>query len=234
MEVSELISLIKSANNLVFLTGAGVSTHSGIPDYRSKTGIYNNMQNEEILSVDNLHNHPEILRDFVLRNMYFPDAKPNIVHQVIADLSNRKGFLITQNIDGLDKLAGNNHVIEFHKNIQFAYCSVCGKHVSMDFYKNHLTHEEDGGLYRPNFTLYGEGIEPGNIENSVSEISSADLIIVAGTSLKVYPFAGLIQYKKASTPVVIINNELPQNLNNSIHFIQGDVVDVFKEIKKAY
>lgn len=124
-DLTELQQDLDNAKHVVFLTGAGVSTHSGIPDYRSKNGIYNGVQEspETILSESTLYNRPEFFYHFVMDNMYFPDAKPNLIHEKIAQICNKKGDLITQNIDRLDTKAGNEHVTEFHGNLYNIYCT---------------------------------------------------------------------------------------------------------------
>lgn len=127
-DLTELQQDLDNAEHVVFLTGAGVSTHSGIPDYRSKNGIYNGVQEspETILSESTPYNRPEFFYHFVMDNMYFPDAKPNLIHEKIAQICNKKGDLITQNIDKLDTKAGNEHVTEFHGNLYNIYCTTRG------------------------------------------------------------------------------------------------------------
>ena len=133
-KLAEFKADLKKAKHPVFLTGAGVSTHSGIPDYRSKTGIYNGVSEppEVILSEETLYDRPQLFYDFVMQNMYFPDAKPNLIHEKIAAICNEKGALITQNIDTLDRQAGNQHVTEFHGNLYDIYCSKCKQKVSYE------------------------------------------------------------------------------------------------------
>lgn len=130
--IQDLKSALKQAQHIVFLTGAGVSTHSNIPDYRSKSGIYHGTElpPEIILSEDTLYHQPNLFYQFVMNNMYFPKAQPNFIHQKIAEICNKKGTLITQNIDGLDSKAGNKHVIEFHGNLYNIYCTKCLKKLS--------------------------------------------------------------------------------------------------------
>lgn len=221
---------INNAKNIVFLTGAGVSTASGIPDYRSKTGIYHDQDRPEyLLSHTNLMTDPQSLYDFAMENMYYPDAKPNIIHQKIADLSNQKGFLITQNVDGLDKKAGNQNVIEFHGNLYDLYCMKDGQKVSFADYQKSMYHEPDHGLIRPEITLYEEQIDPNKLAHSIQLIENADLLVVIGTSFKVYPFAQLLSYKNPSTPVWIINKEEISNDDN-YHELIGDAIEVFEQI----
>lgn len=229
-KIKELKQDIQKANHITFLTGAGVSTHSGIPDYRSKGGIYNGIEEkpETILSENTLFNRPKLFYDFVMNNMYFPQAKPNLIHQKIAKICNEKGELITQNIDQLDKKAGNEHVIEFHGNLYNIYCTKCKKPVSYKEYSQNYIHKNCGGIIRPGIVLYGEGINPNNLTNSINAMKNSDLVIIAGTSFIVYPFAQLLAYRKPFSKVWVINKtEIPaQNVNSII----GDAIDIFPNL----
>ncbi|RVU71066.1 MULTISPECIES: NAD-dependent protein deacylase [Lactobacillus] len=234
MDNSEKIAAFKqdlaAAKNVVFLTGAGVSTHSGIPDYRSKSGIYNGVSEspETILSESTLYNRPKFFYDFVMNNMYFPDAKPNLIHEKIAEICNKKGTLITQNIDRLDSKAGNQHVVEFHGNLYNIYCTKCHKPVSYKEYAASYLHKDCGGIIRPGIVLYGEAINPQNLANSVDAINQADLVVIVGTSFVVYPFAQLLAYRKKNAKVWAINKtEIPAA---GIDAIIGDALDVFAKI----
>ena len=220
---------LSAARHPVFLTGAGVSTHSGIPDYRSKTGIYNGVSElpETILSEDTLFNRPELFYSFVMQNMYFPEAKPNLIHEKIAAICNEKGYLVTQNIDTLDAKAGNRHVTEFHGNLYDIYCSKCHKQLTYEDYAKGYRHE-CGGIIRPGIVLYGEGINPDNISNSVNHIANSDMVIIVGTSFVVYPFAGLLNYAPASAKLWALNlTEIPAA---GIKQLTGDALDVFKQL----
>lgn len=234
MENSEKIAALKTdiqdAKKVVFLTGAGVSTHSGIPDYRSKSGIYNGVSEspETILSDDTLYNRPKFFYDFVMNNMYFPEAKPNLIHEKIATICNEKGELITQNIDRLDKKAGNQHVTEFHGNLYDIYCTKCHQAVSYDEYAKSYLHQNCGGIIRPGIVLYGEAINPENLNRSVRAMQSADLVIIVGTSFVVYPFAQLLAYRKSNSKVWVINKTMVPV--SGIKAIIGDALDVFKKL----
>lgn len=230
--VEKLALKIKNANKIVFLTGAGVSTHSGIPDYRSKTGLYaNNAEPEYLLSHDNLQNYPADFYDFVMTKMYYPQAQPNLIHQEIATICHKKGELITQNVDGLDRKAGNQHVIEFHGNLYDLYCQKCGTTISYQEYARDFHHVQDDGIIRPRIVLYGESIPESNLVKSVNAISQADLIIVVGTSFRVYPFAQLLQYRQADVEVFAINQE--QLTSPEIKMIQMDALVVFRKLKEV-
>lgn len=230
---SKIIALkndINEAKHVVFLTGAGVSTHSGIPDYRSKSGIYNGVSEspETILSEDTLFNRPKFFYDFVMNNMYFPNAKPNLIHQKIAQICNEKGSLITQNIDRLDTKAGNKHVTEFHGNLYNIYCTKCHQPVSYEEYSQSYIHKGCGGIIRPGIVLYGEAINPENLSRSVSAMEQSDLVIISGTSFVVYPFAQLLSYRKPNAKIWVVNKtEIPANGINSII---SDAIDVFVKL----
>lgn len=229
-KISALKEDIDKAKNVVFLTGAGVSTHSGIPDYRSKSGIYNGVSEspETILSKDTLFNRPKFFYDFVMNNMYFPKASPNTVHDKIAEISNKKGTLITQNIDRLDSRAGNKHVIEFHGNLYNIYCTKCHQPVTYEEYAKSYLHKDCGGIIRPGIVLYGEAINPETLNKSVAAMQKADLVIIVGTSFVVYPFAQLLAYRKEDSKVWAVNKTaIPASGVNSII---DDAINVFEKL----
>jgi NAD-dependent protein deacetylases, SIR2 family len=150
-QIAALQADLNAAHHITYLTGAGVSTPSHIPDYRSKNGIYNGISEspEQILSEETLFHQPAKFHHFVMGNMYFSDAKPNIIHQKIAASCNKNGTLITQNVDGLDKKAGNKHVIEFHGDLYNIYCTKCHEKISYDNYKNHIFMKKIRELFVP-------------------------------------------------------------------------------------
>ncbi|MCX8736401.1 NAD-dependent protein deacylase [Lactobacillus sp. B4026] len=229
-QLTELKADINAAKHITFLTGAGVSTHSGIPDYRSKNGIYDGVSEspETILSADTLYNRPEFFYRFVMDNMYFPEAKPNKIHQKIAEICNQKGELITQNVDGLDKKAGNKHVTEFHGSLYEIYCTKCHKSVTYAEYADSFCHKECGGIIRPGIVLYGEAINGDRLAQAVNAMQSSDLVIISGTSFVVYPFAQLLTYRQAGAKVWAINKTaIPAN---DISAIIGDALDVFSAL----
>lgn len=232
--MSQLNDLIQNANKVVFLTGAGVSTASGIPDYRSKHGIYSNGKSPEyLLSHDCLVNEPEVFHDFVVKNLYFPNAKPNIIHQKMAALANQQGAqVITQNVDGLYRKAGidPHRLVEFHGNIYDVYCQKCGQKVDWHEFINDIHHQNCGGILRSQVVLYGEQIDPQNLEHSIEAIQNADLIVIVGTSFIVYPFAGLLQYRQATAKVVAVNN-VPINIPTDGIMITNDAVKEFAKVQ---
>lgn len=229
--MQNLIDLINKANNIVFLTGAGVSTPSGIPDYRSLQGVYTtNETSEYLLSHNCLINEPVKFYEFV-KKLYHPSAKPNIIHQTMAALEKDHNItIITQNIDQLHKKAGSTNVIEFHGNLYDLYCLKCHEKIKVEDYLTSQYHE-DGGLIRPNVVLYGEMLDENNINWSIEALNKADLVIVVGTSLKVYPFASLVTYANKKADIVFINKEDVSN-NSANYKIIGDAKDVFEHINK--
>lgn len=232
MDYIKYQKLINETDNIVFLTGAGVSTLSGIPDYRSKNGIYNKSvleRPEYLLSKTAFINDPDKQYLFIKENMLFPDAKPNIIHQKIASLSKQKNVkLITQNVDGLDKKAKikAENIIEFHGNIFDIYCPLDNQKAELsDYLKSNK--RPDGKLLRPKITFYEE--VPYNVEKSVHWIKEADLIVIVGTSFQVYPFASLIEYASEKCKIVSINNEFI-NTNQEIDQIIMDAGEFFKGV----
>lgn len=226
----DLKKAIQDAKYVTFLTGAGVSTPSGIPDYRSKNGLYSGHERPEyLLSHENLHDHPESFYDFVKANMYFPEAKPNIIHQKMAEITNEKGTIVTQNVDRLHTKAGAKNVVEFHGNLYDIYCQTCGERVDYREYLQDFHHEKDHGILRPNIVLYQEGIPQKALEGAVKAIESADLIVVVGTSFQVYPFASLINYRQRDAQLVAVNKEMLK-FNFPVTMIQGDAQDVFAQL----
>ena len=224
-----------NAKNIVFLTGAGISTPSGIPDYRSKGGLYTNDKSnkpaEYYLSHDCLVNEPEVFYEYVKKNMYYPDAKPNVIHEKQAELTRQnRASIITQNVDNLYEKADAKNLNEFHGNLYHIYCQKCGKHVDYHEYMKSMYHKNCGGILRPNIVLYGEGINTQTVENSVRLMSQSDLIVIVGTSMRVYPFAGLLDYRNPNADVIAINQE-------ALHFdfpftmVKEDAVDFFDKLK---
>ncbi|USS87065.1 NAD-dependent protein deacylase [Fructilactobacillus cliffordii] len=203
---------VDQAQRIVFLTGAGVSTPSGIPDYRSKTGLYTNghtnRPTEYYLSHDCLVDEPKVFYQFVMKNLYYPDAQPNVIQKKQAAFTNaNRAEIVTQNIDNLYEQAGATHLHEFHGNLYRIYCQKCGMEVDYPTYAHSMYHELDGGILRPDVVLYGEGIDQEVAQTSVNAVHNADLILIVGTSMRVYPFAGLLDYRQPHVPVVVINQE---------------------------
>ncbi|SCB81672.1 NAD-dependent protein deacylase [Weissella bombi] len=225
----EIQQLFDDAKSIVFLTGAGVSTASGIPDYRSKGGIYDgvSLPPEYLLSTDALAKEPDKMYQFMKDNMYFLDAKPNIIHQKMADLTyENRARIITQNVDGLHLEAGAKNVIEFHGSLYNIYAPVDGVKSDVTSYLK-SQYREDGALLRPAITLYGE--IPFRVDEAAKWVMQADLVVIVGTSFVVYPFAGLLQYAQSTASILAVNlEEIPAPAN--VEQVVGDAREFFEEL----
>lgn len=212
-KIEQFKELVLQSNNIVFFGGAGVSTESGIPDFRSKDGLYNQQYKyppEEILSHTFFMNNTEEFYKFYKAKMNSLKYEPNITHLKLANLEN-KGKLtavITQNIDGLHQKAGSKNVYELHGSVLRNYCMDCGK-----FYDAEYVFESEGipkcscgGIIKPDVVLYEEGLNQQTIANSIDAIQNAELMIVGGTSLTVYPASGLINYFRGKN-LVLVNRD---------------------------
>ena len=197
--MTKLSEAVDQAQHIVFLTGAGVSTASGIPDFRSANGLYSEGDNPEyLLSQACLANEPQKFYDYVKDNLYYPKAQPNVIHQKMAALVNRgQALIITQNIDGLDLKAGANPqgVVEFHGDLYQVYCQKCGQTVPWQDYLEGMHHQDCGGILRPDIVLYGEGIKQEVLEKSVLAVSHADLIVDLAGSLSFCRPVGILAAK---------------------------------------
>lgn len=224
--------LFDDAQRIVFLTGAGVSTASGIPDFRSANGLYTKDRNAEYyLSHRYFESDPEGFYKFCKDNLYFPDTKPNVIHRKQAALTQQdRTIVITQNIDNLYEEAGTKHLIDFHGNLFNVYCEKCHEKVPVEDYLKSRIHQKDGGSLRPDIVLYDERINQENIVNSVQAMQQTDLIVIVGTSMKVYPFAGLLDYRNPAAKVLAVNQEA-LNLPCDFEMIQTDASKFFDELK---
>lgn len=214
MCIEKLQNILAESKNIVFFGGAGVSTESNIPDFRSEDGIYNTIKKfgyppEVMLSHSFFIKRPEEFFKFYKNNMIFADAKPNIAHIALVELEKR-GVLkavITQNIDGLHQLAGSVNVLELHGSVLRNYCTVCGKKFDLSYVMNSPGTvprcDECESIVRPDVVLYEEALDSDILYKSIEYIMKADTLIVGGTSLAVYPAAGLIDYYNGSRLVLI-------------------------------
>lgn len=229
---AQIQQLFDNAKQIVFLTGAGVSTASGIPDFRSANGLYTQDKNAEYyLSHRYFSSDPEGFYEFCKKDLYFPDAKPNVIHKKQAALTNQdRATVITQNIDNLYEEAGATHLIDFHGNLYHVYCEKCGETVPVADYLKSRLHAKDGGSLRPDIVLYDEGIKQDDIMNSVRAMQSADLVVIVGTSMKVYPFAGLLEYRNPNAQVLAINQQ-KLNLPCEFTMVQTDATKFFDELQ---
>ena len=214
--IEQLRQWIEESGNIVFFGGAGVSTESGIPDFRSTDGLYHQQYDyppETILSHTFYKSNPEEFWRFYRDKMLYLDAKPNAAHLKLAQLE-RAGKLravITQNIDGLHQKAGSRNVLELHGSVHRNYCERCGKFYSAEDIQ-HTTGVPRcacGGPIKPDVVLYEEGLDQDTLERAVAAIRHAEVLIIGGTSLVVYPAAGLVRYYRGDKLVVINKTELP-------------------------
>ncbi|EBB6231093.1 NAD-dependent protein deacylase [Listeria innocua] len=229
--MNNLKEAIKQAEHIVFLTGAGVSVPSGIPDYRSKNGLYAGMSSPEyMLSHTCLVREPEKFYQFVTENMYYPDAVPNTIHRKMAEIEAEKNVtVITQNIDGLHEKAGSKKVVNFHGSLYHCYCQKCGRSVSASDYLQSDIHADCGGVVRPDVVLYEEAISASAIDQSLAAIREADLIVIVGTSFRVSPFCNLTDYRNKKARIFAVNKERI-SLPYPFEMIENDAVKVFAEI----
>ena len=235
-KIQQFKQLVNDSNNIVFFGGAGVSTESGIPDFRSKDGLYNQKYDyppEEILSHTFFINYTDEFFKFYKDKMNSLKYKPNITHIKLAELE-KKGKLkaiITQNIDGLHQKAGAKNVFELHGSVLRNYCIKCHKFYDAEyvFNSNGIPRCTCGGIIKPDVVLYEEGLNEETLNKSIIAINKADLLIVAGTSLTVYPASGLIDYFKGKN-LVLINRDVTPFDNRADLVIHEALGKVFKEI----
>lgn len=238
-EIAKLKEIIDESNNIVFFGGAGVSTESNIPDFRSENGIYNAVNQygyppETMLSHGFFVSHPDIFFDYLRKNLIYSDAKPNNAHIGLARLE-KEGKLkavVTQNIDNLHQMAGSKNVYELHGTLYRNYCIKCNKAFDIGYIMNSEgipRCDKCGGTIRPDIVLYGEGLDDTTIYNAVTAIQKADVLIVGGTSLNVYPAAGLIDYYRGNK-LVLINKSTTSYDRKANLIIRDSIGEVFKEI----
>lgn len=238
MDTEKLKKYISNSRNIVFFGGAGVSTESNIPDFRSENGIYHTISKygrspEDIISHSFFMSHTEEFFDFYINNMIFSAAKPNKAHLALAELE-RKGVLkavVTQNIDGLHQSAGSKNVLELHGSVHRNYCMNCGEKFNLEYILNCREAvprcNKCDGIVRPEVTLYEESLDTNVLNTAIAYIKEADILIVGGTSLAVYPAASLIDYYKGNKLVLINKSTTPydQRANLIINESIGKVLD---------
>lgn len=238
---NEIIEKFKSAvsesNYIVFFGGAGVSTESGIPDFRSTDGLYNQKYKyppETMVSHTFYVQRTEEFFEFYKDKMLFPEAEPNAAHKKLAELE-KEGKLkaiVTQNIDGLHQKAGSKEVLELHGSVHRNYCTKCHKFFDLDYVIKSdgvPKCDECGGIIKPDVVLYEEGLDSSVIARTIDHISHADMLIIGGTSLVVYPAAGLIDFFKGKYLVVINMAPTPRDKNADI-LINGKIGEVFSKL----
>lgn len=219
---------VKESNRIVFFGGAGVSTESGIPDFRSTDGLYSQKFDyppEQIISHSFYQHNPSYFFNFYREKMLPLGFEPNITHKKLAQWEAEGKLLavVTQNIDGLHHKAGSQKVYELHGSVLRNYCVRCGKFHTAEFVKAHpdVPHCDCGGIVKPDVVLYEESLDSSTIEGAVSAISRADLLIIAGTSLTVYPAAGLVNYYSGNRMVLINRDVTPFDSQADLIFHQS-------------
>ena len=235
-KLEQLRSWVNESQRIVFFGGAGVSTESGIPDFRSVDGLYNQKFDyppETIISHTFYERKPDYFFRFYREKMLPLDFEPNITHQVLArwEEAGKLSAVITQNIDGLHQKAGSKTVYELHGSVLRNHCTACGKFHSAEFIKEStgIPRCSCGGIVKPDVVLYEEGLDQYVIEASVREIYNADMLIVAGTSLTVYPAAGLINYYRGKKLVLINRDETPYDSRADL-VIHNSLGNVFSKL----
>jgi NAD-dependent deacetylase len=242
-EIEKLTQILRNSNNIVFFGGAGVSTESNIPDFRSANGLFNARLNmtlspEQLVSHTYFTRFPEEFFNFYKAKLIYPEAKPNGAHIALANLEEmgKLKAIVTQNIDGLHQAAGSKNVFELHGSIHRNYCIKCNDNYDMDFILNSKgipTCPKCSGTVRPDVVLYEEGLDENVLQGAIDAISKADTLIIGGTSLVVYPAANLINYFKGKNLVLInksstsadskadlvIHDSIGKILNNAVNNI---------------
>lgn len=231
--IDKLVQILKDSTNIVFFGGAGVSTASNIPDFRSSNGLFNEKLNitftpEQLVSHSFYIKYPKEFFNFYKSKLIYPDAKPNNAHIALAkleDMGNLKA-IVTQNIDGLHQIAGSKNVFELHGSVHRNYCVKCREFYDASFIINSKdvpTCEKCGGTVKPDVVLYEEGLDDSIVNGSIDAISKADTLIIGGTSLVVYPAAGLINYFKGKNLILI--NKSSTSADNKADLVINDNID---------
>lgn len=235
-KINQLSDMIDESQNIVFFGGAGVSTESGIPDFRSVDGLYSQKYKyppETILSGSFLRENPDEFYEFYREKLVLGDVKPNAAHHYLARLEaeGKLKAVITQNIDGLHQLAGSKNVYELHGTIHRMYCSKCYKPANEAIINkcSGVPRCSCGGVIRPDVVLYEESLDQGVIAGAVKAISSCDMLIIGGTSLVVYPAAGLINYYHGSRLVLINRDPTPADSRANL-VLHGKIGDIFSKL----
>ena len=238
-KIKKLSEIIKNSNNIVFFGGAGVSTESGIPDFRSANGLWSeklkiNLTPEQLVSHTMFIKYPEEFFKFYKEKLIYPNAKPNAAHIALAKLEKmgKLKAIVTQNIDGLHQLAGSKNVYELHGSVLRNYCMNCHAFYDEKFIlesKGIPTCTKCGGIVKPDVVLYEEGLDNDVINGAVRAISQADTLIIGGTSLVVYPAAGLIDYFRGKN-LVLINKSSTSADNRADLVINDSIGKVLEEV----
>lgn len=235
-KIEEFGELVEQSHNIVFFGGAGVSTESGIPDFRSVDGLYNQRYKyppETILSHDFFMRKTAEFYEFYREKMLCLEAQPNKAHEKLAQLEacGRLKAVITQNIDSLHQKAGSENVLELHGSVHRNYCMKCSKFYTAEFIKNtvDIPRCECGGIIKPDVVLYQEALDDETVKKSIEYISKAEVLIIGGTSLGVYPAAGLIDYYKGNKLILINRDSTPRDDKARI-VINDKIGEVFEKL----
>jgi len=231
-KILTLRDIINASNNIVFFGGAGVSTESNIPDFRSANGLYSEQTGkeytpEEMLSHDFFMSHTEEFFDYYKNKLIYKDAQPNYAHLALAKLEQmgKLKAVITQNIDGLHQKAGSKEVLELHGSVYRNYCMDCNKFFTLDYILEAAgvpKCDQCGGIVKPDVVLYGESLDMNLLNKAIWYIEQAEVLIVAGTSLMVYPAAGLIRYFRGKNLVLI--NKTPTPYDHWANLVINDSI----------
>ncbi len=236
-DIKKLQEMVDSSSKIVFFGGAGVSTESGIPDFRSVDGLYHQKyayEPEQILSRSFFWSKTEEFYRFYRDKMLYLDAKPNAAHRKLAELeaAGKLTAVITQNIDGLHQKAGSRKVLELHGSVLRNYCSDCGTFYEAEYIlrTEGVPRCECGGIIKPDVVLYEEALDDQLLDEALAYITDADMLIIGGTSLVVYPAAALVNYYEGNKLVVI--NRTPSYMDHRANlFIQGNIGEVLGDIR---
>ena len=238
-KISQLQEIITNSDNIVFFGGAGVSTESGIPDFRSESGIFKSLEKygdtpENLVSHSYYIDHTEEFFEYYKENLIFEDATPNPAHLKLAELekTGKIKAVITQNIDGLHQKAGSKNVLELHGSVHRNYCQICGKEYDLKYIleSDGIPKCECGGIIKPDVVLYEEPLNNSILSLSIDYIQNAETLIIGGTSLVVYPAAGLINYFSGKNLILINKSETPYD-NLATLVINDAIGEVFSQIK---
>jgi NAD-dependent deacetylase len=237
--IDRLASWVKQAKRMVFFGGAGVSTESGIPDFRSEDGLYRQKFRyppETILSRDFFVSHTEEFFAFYRAKMLAPEAKPNEAHRILArwEEEGRLAAVITQNIDGLHQKAGSRNVLELHGSVYRNTCMKCGKKFGLEAVEmgEGIPRCSCGGIIKPDVVLYGEFLDENVLDRATKAIQKADVLLIGGTSLAVYPAAGLVQYYTGDR-LGLINKSATSMDREAPLVIQGSLGEVLAQVQKS-
>lgn len=233
-EIAELKRIVEQSESIVFFGGAGVSTASGIPDFRGAGGLYDGTTAEDMLHVSFFRRHPDAFYEFYKANMIYPEARPNAVHYALAELERRGKLsgIITQNIDGLHQLAGSKNVCELHGTVLENFCTRCGAEYGVDYVLSSdgvPRCKKCGGMIKPNVVLYGESLDADVLYRAQELVENADTMLVGGTSLKVYPAAGYVAAFQGENLVIINRDPTPFDGAAALVF-HDDLTEVFEAL----